>query len=362
MIPRVLASVDLSAIAHNFQYIRQKVGPSAKIMPMVKANAYGHGLIDVTHALPEADAFGVATINEAIRLRKSGITQAIFVMCGFRHPSEIQEFDDFQLTAVIHHPDQVTWLEQAAVQQPFSAWMKMDTGMHRLGMTPDEFAFCYKRLLRCPSIKTPVGVMTHMASADYDQDFTREQLTIFHQLVDDYGIPLSVCNSAGVLNLGNVPYHLSRPGIMLYGVTPIAAQTGQSIGLKPAMTLTSYIISYRTVMSGESIGYGRAWVAPENTPVGIVTAGYGDGYPRHAISGTPVIIHGRRCPIVGRISMDMLAVDLRPVSGKVQIGDEVILWGAGLAVEEVASFADTIPYEVLCQLTDRVTRQVISHH
>lgn len=359
MIPRVLASVDLSALQHNFEFVRHKIGSSAKVMPMVKANAYGHGLIDVTHALPDADAFGVATINEAIRLRKSGLTQDIFVMCGFRHPSEIQEFEDYQLTAVIHHPDQINWLESVSIKAPFSAWLKVDTGMHRLGVNPDEFVACYERLMRCRALKSPVGVMTHLASADCDPEFTHEQLQSLHQLVDAYAVPLSVRNSSGVMNLANVPYHLARPGIMLYGVSPIAGQAGESIGLQPVMTLTSYIVSYRTVRPGETIGYGRTWAAPEKMPVGIVTAGYGDGYPRHAKSGTPVLIKGRRCPVVGRISMDMLAVDLRPVNGQVSIGDEVILWGAGLSVEEVAESADTIAYEILCQLTDRVARQVI---
>lgn len=356
MIPRVVATVDLAALQHNFKHIQQLLGHDVKVMPMVKANAYGHGLIDVTRALPEAHAFGVATINEARRLREAGISQQIFVMCGFRHPDELDEFSALHLTAVIHHPDQVTWLEASTVTHQFPIWMKVDTGMHRLGFDLNQFEAQLNRLMRCHHIQQPVGVMTHLASADSDPAFTEAQLDAFHQLVDKHQLAMSVRNSAGVLTVRQGHYQLARPGIILYGVSPLSNQDGPSLDLKPVMTLTSFIVSYRQVNAGESVGYGRTWRAPVSMPVGILTVGYGDGYPRHACSGTPVLIHGQRCPIVGRISMDMLAVDLRPVQGDVSIGDEALLWGPGLPVEEIAQCADTIPYEILCQLTDRVTR------
>lgn len=357
MMPRVVASIDLSAISFNAQQIAQQLPQHARMMAMVKANAYGHGLVEVASALTQAHAFGVATLDEALSLRHAGIDQAIFVMCGFRSAVEIGAFEQYNLTAIIHHLDQLDWLLSVPVRQPFPVWLKVDTGMHRLGVSPDSVATCIERLLRCACVQSPIGLMTHLATADLNDASTRAQLTLFNTLTARYQLPMSVINSAGVVYFPNAAYHLVRPGIMLYGVSPIASKIGADLGLKPAMRLTSYVVSYRDVGVGERVGYGGTWCATTRTRIAIVTAGYGDGYPRHAPTGTPVLVNGICCPIAGRISMDMLAIDVTQLD-HVRIGDEVVLWGPELPVERIAYHADTIPYELLCQLTDRVTRQI----
>ena len=359
MIPRVEATIDLNAISHNFNVIKSLVPGHTQVMPMVKANAYGHGLIDVATQLKEADAFGVATLPEAFRLRDAGIKQTIFVMCGFRHPDELPLFVELGLTAVVHHCDQVRWLVESKLNAPLSIWLKIDTGMHRLGISPDEFSSAYKALQGSANVKQPFGLMTHLANADADETFTNAQLALFASLTVDVDNPKSVANSAGILAFKEAHHQLVRPGIMLYGVSPFIDKTGADFGLKPAMKLTSGLVSYKSIKSGDYIGYGCNWRADRDMCVGIVTAGYGDGYPRHAHNGTPVRINDALAPVVGRVSMDLLAIDLSAVAHP-RIGEEVILWGEELPAEHVAIAADTIAYELFCQLTERVSRSVVA--
>ena len=335
------------------------ISKDTQVMPMIKANAYGHGLIDVARCLPEADAFGVATLGEAIQLRKAGIKQPICVMCGFCHPAELSLFAELQLTAVIHHPDQVCWLVTAKLSSPLSIWLKIDTGMHRLGINPEEFHSTYKVLQNSANVKQPFGVMTHLANADADKAFTQLQLELFNSLTATIDAPKSVANSATIFAFNEAHYQRVRPGIMLYGVSPFTDKTGAELGLKPAMKLTSRLVSYKTVKAGDFVGYGSTWCADRDAYVGIVSVGYGDGYPRHAQNGTPVQIKDTLVGVVGRVSMDLLAIDISEVS-QPHIGDEVILWGGSLPIEHVAIAADTIAYELFCQLTERVNRSVVA--
>ncbi|PHQ81088.1 MAG: alanine racemase [Coxiella sp. (in: Bacteria)] len=358
MTPRVEMSVDLNALSYNFSVIRDLVGPDVAIMPMVKANAYGHGLADVAQQLTKADAFGVATLPEAICLRKGGIKQAIFVMCGFREPQELELFSELQLTAVIHHKDQIDWLLQAPLENPIAVWLKLDTGMHRLGVSIEQFEQAYQCLNASSKVSQPIGLMTHLANADADTAFTQQQLAIFDRYTGHVNNPKSVANSAGIINFKASHHQLVRPGLMLYGVSPFADKTGKELGLKQAMTLSSRLVSYKHIKKGAEVGYGCNWCADKDLVLGIVTAGYGDGYPRHAKNGTPVLIAGIECPIVGHVSMDMLAVDVSAVK-QPYIGQHVILWGSDLPIERIALSADTIAYELFCQLTGRVTKKLM---
>jgi alanine racemase len=357
MRPRVEATIDLNALSHNYNVIKNLVSKDTQIMPMVKANAYGHGLIEVAQHLQEADAFGVATLPEAFKLRDSGIKQDLFVMCGFRNADELSLFSELDLTAVVHHPDQVDWLLQASLEKPISVWLKVDTGMHRLGVSPEDFPSIVDKLNQSSNICHPFGIMTHLANADADKEFTQHQVDLFDKLTKDLDQPKSVANSAGILAFKAAHHQLVRPGIMLYGVSPFADKTGADLGLKPAMRFTSNLVAHKQVKKGEYIGYGCTWQADRDLVVGIVTVGYGDGYPRHAQNGTPVMVDNRVCPLVGRVSMDLLAIDISAVPNPT-IGQSVVLWGEELPAEMVATSSDTIAYELFCQLTERVMKHV----
>lgn len=356
MTPRVEAFINLDALTHNFSVIRKMLDPTVTIMAMVKANAYGHGLIEVANTLRDADAFGVATLPEAMRLRKAGINQAIFVMCGFREPDEITLFNQYDLTAVIHHEDQITWLEDMTIDSPISIWLKCDTGMHRLGISPDNFMQSYERLMSCDYVKKPFGVMSHLSSADSDSIVTKRQLEVFKSLVDSFDVKKSIANTPGLIHFKEAHYDMVRPGLMLYGISPFKNKSAKSLGLVPVMTLKSHLISYKKISKGDYVGYGCTFKASADMTIGVVTIGYGDGYPLQADSGTPVLINGTRCQTLGKVSMDLLAVDLTPLSS-VSIGDEVVLWGGDLPIEEVSKAVGTIPYDLLCRLTDRVQKE-----
>ncbi len=355
MTPRVEATIDLNALSHNFAVVKNCIPSTTHVMPMVKANAYGHGLIEVAQHLEEADVFGVATLPEAIALREAGIRQPIMVMCGFRSPDELLLFCEFNLTAIVHHLDQIMWLTQLQLPQPLCIWLKVDTGMHRLGVSPTEFAAALEILQHSVNVQQPVGVMTHLATADSDVVFAQEQLQLFDSLTDHLDCPKSVANSAAILTLPQTHHQLVRPGIMLYGVSSFAGKTGQDLGLKPVMTLLSHLLAYKSVRRGECVGYGCTWQAPSDVQVGIVAVGYGDGYPRSAQNKGVVRIEDHVCPIIGRISMDLLAIDISSVC-RPYIGQDVLLWGDALPAEVVAQAADTIAYDLFCQLTHRVQR------
>ena len=348
-----IATINLSALQHNYARIKHLVGHCA-VLAMIKSNGYGHGLLRIARALSTADALGVASLDEAIVLREAGIQQPIVVMAGFYNAAELPHFVEQALLAVIHHTDQLVLLEKTPLRAPLSVWLKIDTGMHRLGFAVEQVAAVYQRLSMLPSVKKPIGLMTHLAQAEYpDRSFTEAQIHQFTQVTRGLSEPRSVVNSAGILFYREAWLDWVRPGIVLYGVSPLPGRTGLEEGLQPVMTLTGRLMSVKTLRKDERVGYGGMWICPEDMPVGIVGVGYGDGYPRHAKNGTPTLVHGKWCPLVGCVSMDMITIDLR-VCPEAQVGDTVVLWGEGLPIEKVAACAETIPYELLCRVTQRV--------
>lgn len=347
------ATLNLSAVAHNLARIRAVV-PQARIMAVVKANAYGHGLLRIARCLAEVDAFAVARVEEGVTLRQAGIAQRIAVLQGFTCPEELECHAAHELEAVVHSIRQVELLERTRLAEPLAVWAKLDTGMHRLGLLPEEFGPCYRRLEACPSVRRPIPVMTHLANADVLEDtFTNRQLAVFREVLREVRAECSIANSAGLLAFENARVEWVRPGIVLYGVSPFPDRSGRDDGLEPVMTFRSRLIAIKRIEAGATVGYGGAWVCSRPTRLGVAAVGYGDGYPRHAQPGTPVLVRGRRVPLIGRVSMDMITVDLTDCP-EAEVEDEVILWGDGLPVEEIARNASTIPYELLCGITQRV--------
>lgn len=349
------AQINLHALRHNLQRVRE-AAPQCRIMAMVKANAYGHGMVRVARALVDAgtDALGVASIDEAMMLRDAGIAVPITLLEGFFEPAELMLIQQHTLDVVIHHPAQLAILEATPLATPITVWLKVDSGMHRLGFAPEQAPQVWQRLTACRSVRPPVRLLTHLASADdLASPQTPQQLACFNAATAEIKADRSIANSAAILGWPQTHDGWVRPGIMLYGASPFINDTAMAHDLKPVMTLTSQLIAINHYKKGDAIGYAASWVCPHDMPVGVVALGYGDGYPRHAVSGTPVLVNGKRVPLIGRVSMDMLSVDL---SGQphTYIGDAVTLWGEGLPVEEIARCASTIPYQLLCGVTPRV--------
>jgi len=347
------AAIDLHALHQNLRRVRE-AAPAARVMAVIKANGYGHGMLRVAHALSDADAFAVARIEEGIALREAGMVQPITLLEGFLDAAELEAICHHGLGVVVHHEAQVEILERTVLARPIEAWLKVDTGMHRLGFAPDLAVAMWRRLHACPAVAVPLRLMTHLANADdRDDPFTQRQLESFAAALGGIDGERSIANSAAILAWPEAQGEWVRPGIMLYGVSPFLNGRAQQDGLRPVMTLRSRLIAVRRLSKGDAVGYGSTWVCPEDMPMGVVAVGYGDGYPRHAGSGTPVLINGRRVSLVGRVSMDMICVDLRGAP-EAAIGDEAVLWGEGLPVEEIAEHASTIPYELLCAVSQRV--------
>lgn len=345
-------TIDLSALKHNLQRVRE-CAPHSAVIAMVKANAYGHGIVRVAQALGETNALGVASIEEGITLRNAGITQPIVLMEGLFHPDEITEAAKYHFTLVVHHEPHVMMLEQAPAAHQFDVWLKMNTGMNRLGVAPEQVPSLHARLQKSAAVKNPVGLMTHFAEADaLTSEATLNQITRFKTITTHLTGPQSLANSAGILAWPQSHADWVRPGLILYGAAPFADKTGLEYGLKPVMTLSSRLIAVNSVKRGEKVGYGGTWSAPEDMTVGIVGVGYGDGYPQFAQNGTPILVKGVECQLAGRVSMDMLAVDLRHMPAA-QVGDAVTLWGDGLPVERVAKHSGTSAYEILTRMTPR---------
>ena len=349
---------DLSALQHNLARVRE-AAPNTRVMAAIKANGYGHGLVRVAHALVDADAFCVACIDEAIALREAGISHPIVLLEGFFERNELELIQRYRLEAMIHHLSQIEVLESVPLSAPVTVWLKVDTGMHRLGFPPEQVTTMWRRLAACPAVERVRGCMTHLANADDLNDTTTlRQLNRFEAAVAGLPGERAIANSAGVLGWPRSHGDWVRPGIMLYGVSPFIGGRAEAEGLRPVMTLRSEIIAVNHYPAGEAIGYGGSWICPEAMPVGVVAIGYGDGYPRHANHGTPVLVNGQRVPMIGRVSMDMITVDLRR-QPQTRVGDPVVLWGEGLPVEEVAEHAGTIAYELLCGVTPRVESRAI---
>lgn len=351
--------IDLQALQHNYARVRE-LAPSSQILAMVKANGYGHGMEQVAQALPNADSFGVASIDEGLRLRAAGITQPIFLMEGLFYPDEIALAAEHQFTLIVHHEAGLRMLELADTKLPsFNVWLKINTGMNRLGFAPEVVPAVYQRLLACATVKKSIGLMTHFASADADDLLSAgKQIDRFQQITELLAGLKSLANSAAILRLPKVHADMVRPGLMLYGASPFANRTGDDEGLRPVMTLASRIIAINNVKQGEKVGYGGTWAAPADTRVAVVAAGYGDGYPQFAKSGTPVLVNGVMCETVGRVSMDMLTVDLTNAP-EASINDPVILWGSGLPVETVAAYNQLSAYELFTRMTTRPKVEIV---
>ncbi len=344
--------INLSALRHNFSRIRT-LAPDSRVMAIVKADAYGHGLVRIAQSLEQADAFGVACLEEAGELRQAKIQQRIILLEGPYSGEELTKISQLGLDMVVHDLSQLEMLEQNQLNKPVCIWLKLDTGMHRLGFSPDLASQALARLEQSAGVKE-IRLMTHLASANNREDpMTRKQLQCFSQFNENMSLEKTIANSAGILAFPDAHVDWVRPGIMLYGVSPFSDSNGSQEGLKPVMTLQSKLITVRALKAGDPVGYGATWRCPEDMSVGVVAAGYGDGYPRHAESGTPVLVNGKRVELIGRASMDMLTVDLRS-QPQAKTGDPVVLWGEGLPVEEVANHAGTIPYEVLCAVHKRL--------
>ncbi|MDH5408947.1 MAG: alanine racemase [Gammaproteobacteria bacterium] len=357
MTRKTRAVIDQAALRHNLQ-VSRKAAPHAKQMAIIKAHAYGHGIIPIAQTLKDADAFGVAILEEAIALREAGVSKPIVLLEGISSFDDLNLVRGYQLDIVVHHESQLDILESVQDGQ-YKVWLKMDTGMHRLGFSSEQFPTAYQRLMNCASVTKPFQLMTHFANADdRNDDKTTFQINQFNTSLSNItdtesSHVCSLANSAGILGWPDSHAQWVRPGIMLYGVSPFVEGLGADFDLKPVMTLSAELISVNSFKKGESIGYGSSWQCPEDMAVGVVAIGYGDGYPRHAKSGTPVLVNGKRSQLVGRVSMDMVTVDLRE-HPDAKVGDIVTLWGEGLPVEEVATNADTIAYELLCSVTNRV--------
>ena len=353
MIPAAYAVLDLEAAAHNVQRVRD-YAPNAKIMAVIKANGYGHGLLRIAEALQQIDAFAVARVDEGIRLRKAGIKNRIAVLEGFTCTEELDELLHYRLDPVVHSFTQLEIFETRTEQEACAIWLKLDTGMNRLGFKAKEFNAVYQRLNRCSIIEQPISLMTHLANADDKQDATTlKQISLFNDTVGLLPGQRSIANSAGILAWKEALTDWVRPGVMLYGVSPFPDSTGEQLGLKPVMALHSRLIAVKPIAKGDKVGYSGTWVCEKPTTLGVVAIGYGDGYPRYAKAGTPVLVNGQRVPLIGRVSMDMITVDLE-TQPNAKPGDPVTLWGDGLAVEEIALCADTIPYTLVCGVTQRV--------
>jgi len=355
MTPAAYAVLNLTALAHNLRKVRE-YAPEAKIMAVIKANGYGHGMLRVAETLAQAqaDAFAVARVQEGIRLRKAGLHTRIAVLEGFTCTEELDDLLAYQLDAVVHTASQLALLEQHDGSAQLAVWLKLDTGMNRLGFSAAEFNGVYQRLSHCALVQQPINLMTHLANADDRQDaMTLKQIALFRQTIGNVPGECSIANSAGILAWSAALSDWVRPGVVLYGISPFPDSTGAQLTLQPVMSLHSRLIAVKPLAKGDTVGYGCRWQCPEDTTLGVVAIGYGDGYPRYAKPGTPVLVNGQRVPLIGRVSMDMITVDLAS-QPDAKPGDAVTLWGEGLAVEEIALCADTIPYTLVCGVTQRV--------
>ena len=347
-----LARINLQALQHNFSLV-QHIAPDSQVMAIIKANAYGHGLISIAQALPAATAFGVACLDEAIALREAGFDRRIVLLEGLFGADDINLISGYRLDVVVHHDSQLQWLAQGHLLRPLDVWLKIDTGMHRLGFEPESVSAISTRLQKIPQVET-VRYMTHFPCADeLDNPDTRQQIDAFNRAVAAVDGEHSLANSAGILGWPAARADWVRPGIMLYGSSPLVGRTAQSLDLQPVMTLSTKLIAVNVRKQGDAIGYGADWHCPADMNIGVAAIGYGDGYPRHAPSGAPLRVNGHAASLAGRVSMDMICIDLGDVPDA-QVGDEVILWGEGLPIDEVATAAATISYELLCGVSARV--------
>jgi alanine racemase len=350
----VSATIDTAALQHNLLMVR-KCAPRSRVMAVIKANAYGHGLVVVARALQAADSFAVARVDEGLRLRDAGIHKRTLLLEGVFDREQLNAAAAAGFELVVHTSEQIELLRAAPAGACFKVWLKLDSGMNRLGFKGAAFGAALAALSGLPGVQGPVNLFTHLASADNPElPATTDQLAVFAAATRSLPGERSVANSAGMLSFPEAQADWVRPGLLLYGVSPFAGSIGADYGLKPAMTLHSHLIAVKDLAAGEHVGYGGNWTARRPTRLAVAAVGYGDGYPRNLTSGSPVLVNGMRAPLAGRVSMDMIGIDVTDLARTPQLGDPVILWGDGLPVEEIAVWADTIPYELLCGISQRV--------
>ena len=355
--------IDIQALRHNLQ-LAQSLAPHAKTMVMVKANAYGHGMVKVAHALKDlVPAYGVACIEEAKILRQSGIEQPILLLEGTFSADEVSIAAEQNFWLMVENQPQLQAILNADISKPVHVWLKVDTGMHRLGLQPEDVSAAFNTLSKSDNVADKMVIATHFASADdLSNDATSQQINQFTQVLDDLDAavaPLeSLANSASVLGRPDSHRDWNRPGYMIYGASPFNHPQDNADQLKPVMTLESAVISVRQIAAGETVGYSGKWQAQRPSTIATVAIGYGDGYPRSAPNGTPVVVNGIECPLVGSVSMDMISVDVTDLDAQqaVVIGDPVELWGKQLPVNRVASLCNTLGYELLTRMPSRVPR------
>ena len=342
------ALIDLQALRHNYQLAREVTG--AKALAVIKADAYGHGAVRCAQALEaQADGFAVACIEEALQLRAAGIAAPILLLEGFFEADELPLIVEHDFWCVVHSLWQLDAIEHAKLTNPIHVWLKLDSGMHRVGLHPNDYKAAYQRLQASANV-SKIVLMSHFARAD-ELGCTRseEQLAVFQAARADLSAEVSLRNSPSVLGWPTMPSDWVRPGLMLYGATPFEQDHPLAARLQPVMTVESKVICVRELPAGEPVGYGAKFITPKPMRIGVVAMGYADGYPRHAPTGTPVLVAGQRSQLLGRVSMDMLCIDLTDVPDA-GLGSTVELWGKNILASELAEKAETIPYQIFCNL------------
>jgi len=351
------AIIDHAALRHNLKRVRE-AAPTSRIWAVIKADAYGHGAAEVASSL-RVEGLAIARLDEAQRLRATGEHRPLLIMSGVYSRASLAQAAELGCELALHDAAQAQMVEQAGAAPPLRVWLKVNTGMNRLGLAPMEAARWLVRLTGCTGVQGRPGLMTHLANADDPADPLSEiQCQRLRTLPGADTCPLNIGNSAGILGCAAARNDWVRPGIMLYGVSPFIGESGERRGLRPVMTLRAPLIAINHCQRGDRIGYGGSYRCPEDMAVGVIGIGYGDGYPRHAPAGTPVLLGGRQAPLIGRVSMDMITLDLRGLPAA-RLGEEAVLWGQGLPVEEIAAAAGTIAYELLSGVTIRVAREHI---
>jgi len=346
----ISATISLGALRHNLAVARRHA-PGSRVLAVVKADAYGHGLQRAVRAMSDADGFALLELDAAVKLREAGCTRRIVMLEGFFDARDLAVLTEHRLDAVVHSSDQLKLLRALPPGSRLDVLLKPNTGMNRLGFSPALFPGALAELQSNPAVGQ-ITLMTHFANAD-DERGVAWQMAELERLAGDAGLPRSLANSAAILRYPETHRDWVRPGIMLYGCSPFADKTASELGLEPAMTLASAIIAIQQLKRGDTVGYGGIFTAGRDMRIGVVACGYADGYPRHAPTGTPVTVDGQLTGTVGRVSMDMLCVDLNAVP-QAHIGSRVVLWGEGNPVENVAQAAGTVGYELLCALAPRV--------
>jgi len=352
----ISATINLEALRHNLRVVAA-AAPHSRIMAVVKANGYGHGLLNVAQGLKAADGFAVLNLEEAVSLREAGYRQTLLLLEGAFSSDELELASCHQITLVVHNMYQLEMLEKASFRQPIPIFAKLNTGMNRLGFAPSEYRTAVRRLKACPNVGD-IALMTHFATADEALGIEKPY-RIFSEASAGMAYPVSLANSAAILRYPHTHADWVRPGIMLYGASPIAGTPASTFQLRPVMSLRSEVIAVQTLKQGDSVGYGSKFTAVRERRIAVVACGYADGYPRHAPNGTPIQVAGKATHTVGRVSMDMLFADITDIP-QADIGSPVELWGEQVSVDSVAEAAGTVGYELLCALAPRVPVKVLN--